>query len=142
LFLLVFGLLPFLQQKRMAANYRNAKRPKVIQLWDRDIICLPQFLCDHGVVKYPRGKYRARLGRLGLMGKVHITEDMSLEEVAAEVRSVFKEPMDSRNDFPFSYLQPTGSGSRTLSIPSVSSSCWTAGPDWQQHWYYLYIGER
>ena len=51
---------------------------------------------------------------------------MSVEEVAAEVRSVFKEPMDNRNDFPFGYLQPTGSGSRTLSIPSVSSSSWTA----------------
>ena len=35
--------------------------------------------------------------------------------------------MGGRNDFPFTYLQPTGSGSRTLSIPSVSSSfCWTA----------------
>ena len=61
------------------------------------------------------------------MGKIHITEDMSVEEVALEVRSVFKEPMGGRNDFPFTYLQPTGSGSRTLSIPSVSSSfCWTA----------------
>ena len=111
----------------MAANSRNAKRPKVIQSWDRDIVCLPKFLCIRGTVKYPRGKFRARLGRLGLMGKIHITEDMSVEEVAAEVRSVFKEPMDNRNDFPFSYLQPTGSGSRTLSIPSVSSSfSWTA----------------
>ena len=79
------------------------------------------------VLKYPRGKFRARLGRLGLMGKIHITEDMSVEEVAVEVRSVFEEPMDNRNDFPFNYLQPTGSGSCTLSIPSVSSSfSWTA----------------
>ena len=52
------------------------------------------------------------------------THDMAVKEVAAEV---FKEPMDNRNDFPFRYLQPTGSGSRTLSIPSVSSSfSWTA----------------
>ena len=64
---------------------------------------------------------------LGLMGKIHITEDMSVEQVAGEVRSVFKVPMDHRGDFPFHYLQPTGSGSRTLSLPSVSSSfSWTA----------------
>ena len=105
----------------MAANSRNAKRPKVIQSWDRDIVCLLKFLCIRGTVKYPRGKFQARLERLGLMGKIHITEDMSVEEVAAEVRSVFKEPIDNRNHFPFGYLQPTGSGSRTLSIPGGGS---------------------
>jgi hypothetical protein len=61
------------------------------------------------------------------MGKIHIVEDMTVEQVAVEVRSVFKGPMNNRNDFPFQYLQPTGSGSRTLSVPSVSSSFnWTA----------------
>lgn len=105
----------------------RAKRPKIISSWDRDIVCLPKCLCSRGTVKYPRGKYRARLGTLGLMGKIHITEDMSVEQVAAEVRSVFEVPMDKRSDFPFHYLQPTGSGSRTLSLPSVSSSfSWTA----------------
>ena len=50
-----------------------------------------------------------------------------MEQVAAEVRSVFKMPMNNRSDFPFQYLQPTGSGNRTLSVPSVSSSFnWTA----------------
>lgn len=34
------------------------------------------------------------LGTLGLMGKIHIVEDMTVEQVAAEVRSVFKEPMN------------------------------------------------
>lgn len=117
----------YLRQKRVAANTRGSKRPRVIQSWDRDIVCLPQCLGIRGTVKYPRGKYRARLGTLGLMGKIHIGEDMSVEEVASEVRSVFKEPMNSRSDFPFSYLQPTGSGTRTLSIPSCSSSfSWTA----------------
>ena len=33
-------LLPsFLRQKRMACNAHNAKRPKMIQSWDRDIVC-------------------------------------------------------------------------------------------------------
>lgn len=115
-----------MRHKRAAANTR-AKKPRVSQSWDRDIICLPQCLCIRGAVKYPRGKYRARLGTLGLMGKIHIVEDMTVEQVAAEVRSVFKEPMKNRSDFPFHYLQPTGSGSRTLSVPSVSLSFnWTA----------------
>ena len=61
------------------------------------------------------------------MGKIHITEDISVEQVAGEVRSVFKVPLDKRSDFPFHYLQPIGSGSCTLSLPSVSSSfSWTA----------------
>ena len=116
----------YLRHKRAAASTR-AKRPRVVQSWDKDIICLPQYLGNRGAVKYPRGKYRARLGTLGLMGKIHIVEDMTVEQVAAEVRSVFKGPMNNRNDFPFQYLQPTGSGSRTLFVPSVSSSFnWTA----------------
>ena len=50
-----------------------------------------------------------------------------MEEVASEVRSVFKKPMSERADFPFQYLQPTGTGSRCLTIPAVSSSfAWTA----------------
>lgn len=61
------------------------------------------------------------------MGKIHLTDHMSVEEVAAEVRSVFSGPMNNRDNFPFHYLQPTGSGSRTLSVPSVSASfSWTA----------------
>ena len=35
--------------------------------------------------------------------------------------------MGGRKDFPFAFLQPAGVGTRTLSIPSVSSSFrWTA----------------
>lgn len=52
---------------------------------------------------------------------------MTEDEVQAEVRSVFSRAMSGRSDFPFSYLQPTGAGTRSLSIPSVSSSfSWSA----------------
>ena len=35
--------------------------------------------------------------------------------------------MCGRSDFPFSYLQPTGAGTQSLSVPSVSSSfSWSA----------------
>ena len=115
----------FRQRQRAASN--KSKRPKVVQTWDRDIVCLPECLCIRGSIKYPRGKYRARLGNLGLIGKIHLTSDMTVEEVAGEVRSVFKKPMFERADFPFQYLQPMGTGSRCLTIPAVSSSfAWTA----------------
>ena len=52
---------------------------------------------------------------------------MTEDEVRAEVRSVFSKPMRVGSAFAFHYLQPTGSGSRSLSIPSVSSSfVWSA----------------
>ena len=44
-----------------------------------------------------------------------------------EIRSVFRGPMDGRDDFMFSFLQSTGVGTRTHTIPSVSASFqWTA----------------
>lgn len=43
------------------------------------------------------------------------------------MRSVFRGSMDGRSDFPFSFLQPTGAGTRTLMLPSISFSFrWTA----------------
>ena len=52
---------------------------------------------------------------------------MTVEEVEKEVRSVFSQPMGGRNDFPFAFLQPTGLGSKTLTVSSVSASfSWTA----------------
>ena len=52
---------------------------------------------------------------------------MTEDEVWAEVRSVFCKPMRGRSDFVFHNLQPTGAGSRSLSIPSVSASfSWSA----------------
>ena len=73
---------------------------------------------------FPRGKYRASLGMRGLIGKIRLTSAMTVED---EVRSVFEKPMCGRKDFPFVFLQPTGAGSRTLTVPSVSPSfCWTA----------------
>ena len=40
---------------------------------------------------------------------------------------MFGQPIGQRSDFPFVFLQPTGAGSRTLTIPSTSSTfSWTA----------------
>ena len=76
---------------------------------------------------FPRGKHRANFGLLGLIGKMHLTSLMSVAEVEDEVRSVFKKPMANRKDSPFFFLQPTGCGSRSLTLPAVSESfSWTA----------------
>ena len=59
------------------------------------------------------------------MGKVHLTSDMSVVEVENEIRSVFSHAMGS--ECLFAYLQPAGEGSRSLTVPSVSSSFqWSA----------------
>ena len=52
---------------------------------------------------------------------------MSVEEVENEIRSVFEHAMGGDPSFSVKYLQATGGGSRSLSIPSISASFqWTA----------------
>ena len=42
---------------------------------------------------------------------------------------MFNKPMGDREDFPFEFLQATGSGTRSLTVLAVSSSFrWTAQP--------------
>ena len=57
----------------------------------------------------------------------HLTSGITVDEVANEVHSVFKKPMGYRNDYPFQYLQPTGTDIRCLTVPAVSSAfAWMA----------------
>ena len=75
--------------------------------------------------KIPR--CRDYLARKGLIGKIHLTSDMSEKEIFREIRSVFKKPMDCNRSFIFDVLQQTGGSSKSLTVPSVSSSYkWTA----------------
>ena len=105
----------------------HSKRPKVAQCWERDIVCLPQQSNPSTRLPYPCGKYRSWLAMNGLIGKIQLMSTMTVKEVEDEVRSVFHKAMSGRSDFPFTFLQPAGAGSRTLTIPSVSSSfSWTA----------------
>ena len=118
----------YLKRKRQEgkAAASHSKRNKSVQVWDRDIVCLPKSESS-SKIGYPRGKFRTKLGESGLIGKVRLTSVMSEDEVEQEVRSVFRGPMGGRSDFPFQFLQPTGVGTKTLTVPSVSSSfCWTA----------------
>ena len=118
----------YLKRKRQSGDVpSSSKRCKAIQCWDRDIVCLPQSSEPSTKLSYPRGKYRTRLGELGLIGKIRLMSNMTVDEVEQEIRSVFKGPMGGKRDFLFDFLQPTGTGTRTLTVPSVSSSfSWTA----------------
>ena len=74
------------------------------------------------VFSYPHGKYRTKLATYGLIGKLNVSSDMNDDDVAAEIRSIFKGPMNNDPNFQFLYLQPTGCGSKSLAIPSQSST--------------------
>lgn len=106
----------------------KGKKSKSITSWDKDVICLPRhYLKDNNYIPYPRGKCRAELARNGLVGKVHLTTLMTVDEVSNEIRSTFESAMFGDYSFPFKYLQGTGGGIRGLTIPSVSSTFeWTA----------------
>jgi len=52
---------------------------------------------------------------------------MKEEEVKAEIRSVFATPMKNNYQFPFTFLQCNGGGSKTLTAPQTSTHFqWTA----------------
>lgn len=70
-------------------------------------------------MSFPCGKYRTWLPEKSLIGKIYLESTMTEDKVQAEVRPVFSKAMSGRSDFPFSYLQPTGAGMRSLSVFSV-----------------------
>ena len=115
--------------KRSSVLAGPAKKPKLFT-YDRDIICLPQSMRDwkSDMVPIPRSlSVREYLGKNGLIGKIHLDSSMSEEEIFAEIRSVFKVPMDYSHTFAFEVLQPTGGSSKSLTIPATSSTFqWTA----------------
>ena len=114
------------KRKEESSGHCASKRPKPVQVWDRDIVCLPSSHGSVGNIPFPRGKFRTKLGEKGLIGKIRLTSQMSVLEVEDEIRSVFQGPMGGSNDFCFHFLQSTGLGSKTLTLPSVSSSfIWT-----------------
>ncbi len=115
----------YMKRKVAAGEHSKVKRPKSVKTYDRDVFCLPLSRKNGpsgGSIKYPRGKYRSWLATSGLIGKLHLTSEMSELDVMKEIRSIFSGPMGNNPDFRFLYLQPTGGGARSLTIPSQSSS--------------------
>ena len=120
-------ILPSFLKRKGFSKQSVAKRPKVVKTWDRDVLCIPKNdMIDSSLLSYPRGKCRAKLATYGLIGKLHLSSDMTDDGVATEIWSIFKGPMNNDPNFPFLYLQPTGCGAKSLIIPSQSSSFkWT-----------------
>lgn len=118
----------YLKRKVSSSVSSKGKKQKTVTTWDRDIICLPKGCKrEDNTISYPRGKFRAKLARDQLVGKVHLSSAMTIEEVGKEIRSAFEFVMYGNYSFPFKYLQGTGGGPRALTIPSVSASFqWTA----------------
>lgn len=94
----------------------------------RDIMCLPRSYrnVESGNVPIPRTERRNIIAEAGLIGKVEFRSDMTDQEVRQEICKVFASPMgltktaiEQGDLFPFTYLQRTGPGSRTLCVPSV-----------------------
>ena len=123
------SILPSYLKRKGEERFSKAKKAKTpVKTWDRDIVCLPDSLMEKNkYIPFPRGKTRALLARNCLIGKLHISSEMSESDVFCEMRSVFKDAMQGDPNFPFKLLQPTGEGSRSLAIPPVSDTFhWTA----------------
>ena len=79
------------------------------------------------VLPIPKGKARTSLQARGLCGKIRLHSEMSESQVLNEVRSTFQEAMCQDDNFPFCFLQTGGGGTKSLTVPTASSSfTWTA----------------
>ena len=81
-----------------------------------------------GNIKIPRSRcVREMLAKNRLIGKFALTSDMDEDEIRSEICSVFHMAMRKDPIFPFTILQPAGGTSKSLMIPSLSTSYrWTA----------------
>ena len=125
--LIIFNRIYF--QRDLVIDSKKGKSPK-ITFYNRDIVCLPQSYARGNCksIPIPRGKARTRLAEMGLQGKVSLRSDMVEETINCEIRSAFAEAMEHDPFFPFVFLQVSGGGTKTLMMPSLSSSFrWTAG---------------
>ena len=130
----LYSTLPFpsvvgRKRRNRSAVASRAKNSKVVS-WDRNIVCLP--FCYSKWCRTPSSgiaiprKKKCILAAHGLVGKVHLESDWSEDDVFNEIRSVFSEPMNNDPAFPFDMLQLTGTGTKTLGVPALSSSFrWT-----------------
>ena len=121
--------LPSFLRRSSAKTLKKEKKNKLIQ-YNRDVVCLPHSFAKEGLssksITIPRGKQRIRLAELGLQGKVTLNSDMSEEDIFTEIRSAFADAMGHDPCFPFKFLQVSGSGTKTLAVPSLSQSFqWT-----------------
>ena len=85
--------------------------------------CYMELFSSNGVMSIPRKK-KDILASFGLVGRLHLESNCCESEVLAEIRSTFSETVPG--DAQFKFLQFTGTGTKSLMIPKISSSYkWT-----------------
>ena len=79
----------FLSKRQRDPREASSSRKERIFSYDCDIICLPaNYLHDgSGTIKIPRkGSEREFLATNGLIGKIHLSSEMSENEIKSEIR--------------------------------------------------------
>ena len=121
--------MPSLFLSRRAQKLDNKASSSKEFTYDRDILCLPKsFATANKIVRIPRVQaVRESLAQNGLLGKIRLTSSMTEEDIIKEIQAVFRGPREDDPLFRFAILQPSGGSSKTLTVPSLSSSySWTA----------------
>ena len=86
LFRHALSVLPSFLKRRKGNSTLPRKRKKTLQTWDRDIVCLPKVKSADMHIAYPRGKYREQLGKNGLIGKVRLNSNMSMQDARSRAK--------------------------------------------------------
>ena len=92
------------------------------------VSCTPKPPLSVGLrIRIPRGEVRESLSANSLLGKITLHSNMTQQDIFDDIRDIFQKPMKNKKDFDFTVLQPTGGGSKTLTIPCHSRSFeWSA----------------
>ena len=101
------------------------------RIYERDIVLLPSHFAKEESgkkrIRIPRGEVREYLSANNLLGKITLHSNMTQQDIFDDIRDIFQKPMKNKKDFDFTVLQPTGGGSKTLTIPCHSRSFeWSA----------------
>ena len=125
----VFRTLPSKFSRRIRNVSGTSTRKK--RIYERDIILLPSHFAneDNGkkCIRIPRGEVREYLSSNNLLGKITLDSTMTQQEIFDDIRETFQKPMRNKADFDFIVLQPTGGGSKTLTVPCHSKNFeWSA----------------
>ena len=110
----------FFQEAKTAKGKGKGK----LNVYERDIVCLPHNFVKHGdIIDIPRKKHiRHYLAVNKLVGKIQLNSNMTESDIFNEIRSVFRVPMGYSEYFRFKILQSSGGDSRSLIIPELSPS--------------------
>ena len=83
----------------------NSQRP--VEIYNKDIICLPYQPDDNVLLPIPRGEKRSKLAEMGLVGKIALHSVWQAAQVEAEVSSVYASAfgLSTGEVLPYVYLR-------------------------------------